>query len=141
MEYIPLETKQVLLRALRVLAVLVLGGLWSAAPALAEETRAYTVQPGDTLYRLSQRFGTTVEALVALNDIRDPDLILVGQVLLVPETGLPAAGVPAGPATSSEQGSRVTRYPPGRKGSCSSTSPASATADTVTHSATSAAPT
>ena len=86
------------------LLILVLGTLGTAAPSLAEDLEAfrYIVQPGDTLYRLSQRFGTTVEELVALNDIENPDLIYVDQVLLVPGTGPPESGqgpTPAPPPT------------------------------------------
>lgn len=42
------------------------------------------MQPGDTLYSIALRFGTTVDALVALNGLADPAFIYAGQVLLVP---------------------------------------------------------
>ena len=41
----------------------------------------YTVKKGDTLSALAVKFGTTVAKLVELNDIDNPDLIIVGQVL------------------------------------------------------------
>lgn len=41
----------------------------------------YTVVAGDTLSALALRFGTTVSNLAALNNIRNVDLIYVGQVL------------------------------------------------------------
>ena len=44
----------------------------------------YTVRPGDTLWAISHRFGTTVAELVNLNHIADPNLIYPGQVLEVP---------------------------------------------------------
>lgn len=53
----------------------------------------YRVQPGDTLHRLSARFRTTVGAVRALNQLRG-DLLLVGQLLLVP---LPSSRQPAPP--------------------------------------------
>lgn len=57
---------------------------------LAEGGATYVVQPGDTLWRLAQRFGTSIDELVDLNDIRNPDLIFVGQVLVLPtSTGGP----------------------------------------------------
>lgn len=44
----------------------------------------YTVKPGDTLFRLAQRFNTTVNQLVYYNSISDPDLIYPGRILLIP---------------------------------------------------------
>lgn len=43
----------------------------------------YVVRTGDTLFTIAQRFNTTVESLVALNNIRDPNMILVGMVLTI----------------------------------------------------------
>jgi LysM repeat protein len=44
----------------------------------------YVVQPGDTLYSIAARFGTTVHALVVANNLPSPDMIYVGQILSVP---------------------------------------------------------
>ncbi len=44
----------------------------------------YTVQFGDTLARIAQRHGVTVEALAQANNIANPNLIYVGQVLVIP---------------------------------------------------------
>jgi len=49
----------------------------------------YVVQAGDTLAAIAQRFGTTVQALVRANNISDPNLIFVGQVLTIPVDGAP----------------------------------------------------
>lgn len=57
-----------------------------ASFALAQTT--HTVQPGETLYRIAQRYNTTVEALQVLNNIADPTKLRVGQVLRV--TGQPS---------------------------------------------------
>ena len=43
----------------------------------------YIVQTGDTLWDIARNFGTTVEVLVALNNIADPDYIRVGQRLRI----------------------------------------------------------
>jgi LysM repeat protein len=42
------------------------------------------VQPGDTLYSIAVRYGTTVQALVVANNLSSPNLIYVGQTLNVP---------------------------------------------------------
>ena len=47
----------------------------------------YTVQPGDNLFRIALRHGTTVGAVASANDITNPALIYVGQVLTVPSPG------------------------------------------------------
>lgn len=44
----------------------------------------YTVQPGDTLSALAERFGSTVDELVAANGLTDPDALQPGQTLLIP---------------------------------------------------------
>lgn len=48
------------------------------------QSATYTVVPGDTLYSIAGRFGTSVDALVAANGIANPNLIFPGQVLTVP---------------------------------------------------------
>lgn len=45
----------------------------------------YTVVRGDTLSHIALRFGTTVNELVRLNNIRNPNFIVVGQVLKLDE--------------------------------------------------------
>ena len=51
----------------------------------------YTVVKGDTLSELAQKFGTTVSNLVNLNNIKDPDFIVVGQVLKTDGTADPVS--------------------------------------------------
>ena len=43
----------------------------------------YTVVSGDTLSGIAAKFGTTVAQLCSWNNISDPNLIYVGQVLRV----------------------------------------------------------
>lgn len=52
----------------------------------------YIVKKGDTLYRIAQDNGVTVEELAGWNDIGDPDFIVVGQVI---ETSKPSSTSPA----------------------------------------------
>jgi len=44
----------------------------------------YIVKPGDTLYAIAVKHGTTVQAIAAANNISNPNLIQVGQVLVIP---------------------------------------------------------
>ncbi|NLP36287.1 MAG: DUF3794 domain-containing protein [Firmicutes bacterium] len=45
----------------------------------------YVVQPGDSLFKIAQRFGVALDDLIAANpEIRDPDLIFPGQKILIP---------------------------------------------------------
>lgn len=56
-----------------------------AAPQEAQShTIVYVVHPGDTLSGLAVRFRTTVAEIVRLNRIANPNLIFIGQVLLIP---------------------------------------------------------
>mgnify|MGYP001042417915 CR=1 FL=1 len=54
----------------------------------------YYVKPGDTLAKIAQRFGTTIDALLLANVVCSPNLILVGLPLIIPTPGqdLPKAG-------------------------------------------------
>ena len=52
-------------------------------PATYDEL--YTIQPGDCLWNIARRFGTTVEAIVDRNKIPDPDRIMPGQTIWIPE--------------------------------------------------------
>lgn len=54
-------------------------------PSPAPGVITYTVQAGDTVGKIAAEFGVTVEALVEANDIEDPSLINVGQVLVIPQ--------------------------------------------------------
>lgn len=44
----------------------------------------YTVKSGDTLWAIAQKYNVTVQQIVSLNNIKDPSLIYVNQVLLIP---------------------------------------------------------
>jgi len=56
-----------------------------AQVAQAKEEGYYTVVLGDTLGKISNRFGVSVDQLVKLNNIDNPNLIYVGTVLKVSE--------------------------------------------------------
>ena len=47
----------------------------------------YTIQPGDCLSVLAQRYGTTVAVLCQINNISNPNLIYAYNKLLIPYKG------------------------------------------------------
>lgn len=53
-------------------------------PQTTPSTPTYTVQKGDTLSGIAAKYGTTVNTLVSLNGIKDPNLIITGQVIKLP---------------------------------------------------------
>lgn len=60
--------------------------LWIPAPPPSPWPGPIThvVQPGENLFRISLRYGTTVQAIQAANGILNPNYIRAGQVLLIP---------------------------------------------------------
>jgi LysM repeat protein len=58
----------------------------------------HVVGPGENLYRIALRYGTTVQALAQLNGITDPSHVFVGQTLHI--TGNSTAPVTSPPPTS-----------------------------------------
>lgn len=94
----------------------------AAAPVVADNT--YTVKAGDTLSQIAQANNTTVEKLVADNNIQDANLILVGQTLKL--TAQAAAAAPtntatqaapaqaAAPATTPQQSTTTTATAPAK---------------------------
>jgi LysM repeat protein len=53
-------------------------------PTPTPPLRTYTMKRGDTLIKVGARFGTTVKALMALNNIDNPARIPIGAVLKIP---------------------------------------------------------
>ena len=56
-----------------------------ALPTLRQNAEQYTVQTGDTLGDIAQKYGISVDALEQANGLSDPNLISVGQTLDVPQ--------------------------------------------------------
>ena len=80
-----------------------------------EPPMTHTVQAGDTLSAIAQQYDVSTEALAAANDLPDPDVLQIGQVLTIPEdeatavTAEPLAGATP-PSESSESADGP--YPP-----------------------------
>jgi N-acetylmuramoyl-L-alanine amidase len=71
------------------------------------KTITHTVQRGETLSGIAQRYGTTVAAIIAANNIKNPSLIYSGQKLNIPTSGTAAASAPQ---TTSRPASSGCRY-------------------------------
>lgn len=64
----------------------------SATPVTS--STIHVVQRGETLFRIAQQYGTTVEAIASANGINDVTQIQVGQRLLIPNAAPSAPGIP-----------------------------------------------
>jgi LysM repeat protein len=79
--------------------VVAVGLLLALAQTARAETRVHIVAPGENLFRISLKYGVTVEAVQAANGLTS-NLIYVGQVLIIPDPGAPPAPVETQPASA-----------------------------------------
>jgi len=66
--------------------------LWLVTNGLAladESPRHHPVASGDTLWSIADKYDTSVDELVKLNDIKYPDLLLPGQIIKLPDRETP----------------------------------------------------
>ena len=75
----------------------------AAGSSAAGGTATYAVQKGDTLGSIAKKFGTTVSEIQRLNNISNPNVLALGQKLIVPGSG-GGASSGAGTAPTSGQG-------------------------------------
>lgn len=50
----------------------------------AAVSQTHVVEAGDTLGAIAARYGVTVEAIVEANDLSDPDVLAIGDELVIP---------------------------------------------------------
>ena len=55
----------------------------------------HTVAAGETLFRIANRFGVSVELLKVINGITDPSILRIGQVLTIPVHAFAPASAPS----------------------------------------------
>ena len=60
-------------------------------PRSLQHRYVYVVQPGDHLINIADLYGVDVEDIIELNDIKNANRLFVGQELLIPGYGTPAA--------------------------------------------------
>ena len=63
-------------------------------PTVIAPSISYTVEPGDTLRSIAVQFNTTIDQLVEVNNLRDANLIRVGEVLQIHESTATATAAP-----------------------------------------------
>ncbi len=75
---------------LRMLAILLIIALFPTA-AFAQTDRVHRVAPGEALFMIAQKYGITIQELVAKNGyLRNPNAIFPRQVLIVPPASKPS---------------------------------------------------
>lgn len=63
---------------------LILGIAGSISPAAASSPFVHVVRWGDTLFSIANRYGATMNAIMATNGMRNPNFIYIGQRLAIP---------------------------------------------------------
>jgi LysM repeat protein len=91
------------MRKIAILGITLILALVLATPAFAQDgSVVHVVKPGENLYRISLRYGTTIQAIAAANGLTNTSRIYVGQKLTIP-TG---SGSPA-PSTTPSSGTHI----------------------------------
>ena len=77
-------------------------------PIPAGQTIEYVVQSGDTLAVIAAKQGTTQDAIIKANNIADPNLLFVGQRLIISSGNAATSGAePTAPAAPTGAGLRI----------------------------------
>ena len=82
--------------------IMISGGGGGSA-SVATSTTSHTVQAGETLWDLAQRFGTTVDALARANGISNPNLVVAGTKIMISGGGGGSASVATSGASHTVQ--------------------------------------
>jgi LysM repeat protein len=81
--------KRLVLALVLVGLIMPLGSQVALAAPAQSGSLVHVVQPGENLFRIALRYGTTVSALAAANHIANPNKIYVGQRLVIVHGGGP----------------------------------------------------
>jgi murein DD-endopeptidase MepM/ murein hydrolase activator NlpD len=55
-----------------------------ALPTLRSQEQQYVIQSGDTLRQIASRYGVSLNALITANQLENPDLLEIGQMIIIP---------------------------------------------------------
>ncbi|MCC7452465.1 MAG: LysM peptidoglycan-binding domain-containing protein [Anaerolineae bacterium] len=118
--------------AIALVIVMALFGL-AVQPAAAQANNVYVVQPGDNLYRISLKFGVSMNDLIRVNGIVNPNFIYAGQRLTLPANAvLPTATTVSVPTASGTSAATQSATLAGTSGPVTgATLPATSAATTV----------
>lgn len=94
-------SKRTVAQAAVVVALLLVIGV-VLRPDVVQSQTTYTVQPGDTLWLIARRYGTTVAELQRLNPGVNPQRLMAGQRLTVPAAGTGQTAAPVVGVSRSE---------------------------------------
>jgi len=89
------------MRRVLILTLMVSTLLTVTTPAFAQ-SQVHVVQPGENLYRIALRYGTTIQALAVANGLSNTSRIYVGQQIVIPSGNSEST-----PATSATNGTHV----------------------------------
>ncbi len=70
-----------------ILVTVFLAASLTTTPALSRSYLHHKVKKGETLYRISKRYGVSVKTIMKVNRIKDPTRVRAGMVLLIPTKG------------------------------------------------------
>lgn len=93
--------------AVPLLTVVEVVGVTPSTPPVASPTvpepLVYVVEEGDTLSGIARAHGVSLQDLIAANDLENPDVLRIGQTLVIPRAGLSDATAVASPTVSARR--------------------------------------
>ncbi|MEZ4519059.1 MAG: LysM peptidoglycan-binding domain-containing protein, partial [Chloroflexota bacterium] len=87
-------------RSIRFFSLVLLLPILLMSVLTARADTVHVVQTGDSLFRIALQYGTTVDSIVQANNLVNPNLIYVGQELVIPGADGTTAPVPSVPVTT-----------------------------------------
>jgi len=92
-------------------ALSLVGAFLIPPPARADDPVQHRVQPGETLWSIAGRYGVSLDAIAAANDLVDPNRIRAGEVLVIPAASPAPAGRPGSSSQPAGPGGTYTVQP------------------------------